>query len=115
MEKVVLITGASGGLGSSVTNEVLANGDRGIGVSRSIKQNESPDEKFVASPADITQDDKARALVASVTERFGRIDSLVHVMGGFAAGTVHETDDATWAKMRDMNLTAAFNMARAVI
>jgi NAD(P)-dependent dehydrogenase (short-subunit alcohol dehydrogenase family) len=115
VETIILITGASGGLGSAVTSEFLANGDRVIGVSRSIKQNEFPHDKFVAYPADITQDDKARALVDSVTERFGRIDSLVHVMGGFAAGTVHETDDATWAKMRDMNLTAAFNIARAVI
>jgi len=36
-------------------------------------------------------------------------------MGGFEAGTVHETDDATWARMRDLNLTAAFNIFRATL
>jgi NAD(P)-dependent dehydrogenase (short-subunit alcohol dehydrogenase family) len=115
MQKVVLITGASGGLGTAVTNEFLANGDRVIGASRSIKQSEFPHDNFVPIALDATQADKARELVANVVERFGRIDSLVHVMGGFASGAVHETDDATWARMRDLNLTAAFNVLRAVI
>ena len=115
MDKVVLITGANGGLGTAVTNEFLANGDRVIGVSRSIKQGDFSHDHFTAMAADVTQDGAARALVAGVVERFGKVDTLVHVMGGFAAGAVHETDDATWTKMRDMNLTAAFYMARAVI
>jgi NAD(P)-dependent dehydrogenase (short-subunit alcohol dehydrogenase family) len=115
MDKVVLITGANGGLGTAVTNEFLANGDRVIGVSRSIKQSDFSHDHFTAMAADVTLDEAARALVAGVVERFGKVDTLVHVMGGFAAGAVHETDDATWTKMRDMNLTAAFYMARAVI
>jgi NAD(P)-dependent dehydrogenase (short-subunit alcohol dehydrogenase family) len=115
MQKVVLITGASGGLGSAVTNEFLANGDRVVGVSRNIRDNEFPNDNFVAIAADATQADKTRDVVAAVMDRFGRIDTLVHVMGGFAAGAVHETDDATWARMRDLNLTAAFSVLRAVI
>ena len=115
MDEVVLITGASGGLGTAVTNAFLANGDRVVGVSRSIKQDEFPGDKFFALPADVTQAASAAKVVTSVVERYGRVDTLVHVMGGFAAGAVHETDDATWTKMRDLNLTAAFYMARAVI
>ena len=106
MEKVVLITGASGGLGTAVTKEFLANGYNVIGSSRNIKESEFPGDNFVGFAADITQADKADDLVAFTVERFGRIDCLVHVMGGFAAGAVHETDDATWARMRDLNLTA---------
>ena len=42
-------------------------------------------------------------------ERFGRIDALVHVMGGFAGGqSVADTDDATFEKMLDLNYRAAF-------
>jgi NAD(P)-dependent dehydrogenase (short-subunit alcohol dehydrogenase family) len=49
-------------------------------------------------------------------ERFGRIDALVHVMGGFAGGqSVAETADATFEKMLDLNYRAAFYMARAVL
>jgi NAD(P)-dependent dehydrogenase (short-subunit alcohol dehydrogenase family) len=48
--------------------------------------------------------------------RFGRIDVLVHVMGGFAGGTsVAETDDATFERMLDLNYRAAFYIARAVL
>src|SRR5690349_10043688 len=109
MQKIVLITGASGGLGRAVTNQFLAEGDRVVGVSRSITESEFPNDNFVAIAVDATQAEKVRELVAAVVKRFGRIDTLVHVMGGFAAGAVHETDDATWARMRDLNLTAAFN------
>jgi NAD(P)-dependent dehydrogenase (short-subunit alcohol dehydrogenase family) len=115
MNRVVLITGASGGLGSAVTQLFLNNGDRVIGVSRSIKQSEFEGDNFLAHAADITQADKVKAMIAAVVERYGSIDVLVHVMGGFAASAVHETDDATWARMRDMNLTAAFYVLREVI
>src|SRR5207244_2452490 len=48
--------------------------------------------------------------------RFGRIDALVHVMGGFAGGTrVDETDDAVFEKMLDLNYRAAFYIARAIL
>ena len=56
-----------------------------------------------------------RELVAKVIAKYGRIDVLVHVMGGFAAGKIHETDDETWTRMRDLNLSSAFYIAREVI
>ena len=115
MSRVVLITGASGGLGSAVTQEFLSNGDRVVGVSRSIKQGEFKGDNFFAHAADITQAEKVKEMVATVVQRYRAIDVLVHVMGGFAAGAVHETDDATWVRMRDMNLTAAFYVLREVI
>ena len=51
-----------------------------------------------------------------MAEQFGKIDILVHVMGGFAGGaSVADTDDATWRKMMDLNLNAAFYVLRAAI
>jgi NAD(P)-dependent dehydrogenase (short-subunit alcohol dehydrogenase family) len=114
MSRVVLITGASGGLGTEVTKAFLASGAQVIGTSRSIKQAEFPEANFNAVPADITKADEAVRVANSTREQFGRVDSLIHVMGGFAAGAVHETD-ATWARMRDLNLTAAFNIFRATL
>jgi NAD(P)-dependent dehydrogenase (short-subunit alcohol dehydrogenase family) len=67
-------------------------------------------------PADILNGDTARKLADDVVARFGRIDSLVHVMGGFEGGkNVAETDDATLEKMLDLNYRAAFFIARAVL
>jgi NAD(P)-dependent dehydrogenase (short-subunit alcohol dehydrogenase family) len=114
--KVVLITGAKGGLGSFLTRRFLATGATVVGTSRSISQADSPEANFVALPVDFTNAGAVRAAVESIVSRFGRLDVLVHVMGGFAGGqTVAETDDATWERMRDLNLTSAFYALRAAI
>jgi NAD(P)-dependent dehydrogenase (short-subunit alcohol dehydrogenase family) len=93
--KVTLITGAKGGLGSFVTNAFLDAGAKVVGVSRSIQASDFPHPEFCAMAADLSNGDAARELAEEVVDRFGRIDALVHVMGGFAGGkSVAETDDA---------------------
>src|SRR5262249_22028976 len=58
----------------------------------------------------------ARKLAADATGAFGRIDALVHVMGGFAGGqSVADTDDETLERMLDLNFRAAFHISRAVL
>lgn len=58
----------------------------------------------------------AREIAGEVVSRFGRLDVLVHAMGGFAGGkTVAETDDATLDGMLDLNYRSAFFIARAVL
>jgi NAD(P)-dependent dehydrogenase (short-subunit alcohol dehydrogenase family) len=114
--KVVLITGAKGGLGSFVTEAFLAAGARVVGVSRSIRQEDFAHPEFLAMPAELGSGDAARRIAGDVSARFGRTDALVHVMGGFAGGqSVAETDDSTIEKMLDLNYRAAFYMARAVL
>jgi NAD(P)-dependent dehydrogenase (short-subunit alcohol dehydrogenase family) len=114
--KVVLITGAKGGLGSFVTQRFLATGVTVVGTSRSISQTDFPEANFVAFPVDFTKAGSAREAVESIVSRFGRVDVLVHLLGGFAGGrTVAETDDGTWEQMRDLNLTSAFYVLRATI
>ena len=114
--KVVLITGAKGSLGSFVTQRFLATGATVVGISRSISQADFPEANFVALPVDFTKAGAVRAAVESIVSRFGRLDALVHLLGGFAGGqTLAETDDATWEQMCDLNLTSAFYVLRAVI
>jgi NAD(P)-dependent dehydrogenase (short-subunit alcohol dehydrogenase family) len=114
--KVVLITGAKGGLGSFVSQRFLAAGATVVGTSRSISQADFPEANFVALPVDFTKAGAAGKAVESVVSRFGKLDTLVHLLGGFAGGqTVAETDDATWEQMCDLNLTSAFYVLRAAI
>jgi len=48
--------------------------------------------------------------------RFGRLDVLVHTVGGFAGGrSIAETDDATFQRMLDLNLNSVFHILRASI
>jgi NAD(P)-dependent dehydrogenase (short-subunit alcohol dehydrogenase family) len=115
-EKVVLITGAKGGLGTFVTNSFLNAGARVIGASVSIARADFPNENFEAISADISDGNSAGALVAAVVARHGRVDGLVHLVGAFAGGqSVAETDDATLEKMLSLNFRSAFYMMRAVL
>ena len=114
--KIALITGAKGGLGTAVTNAFLDAGARVIGVSRSIRPGDFPHPGFTALAAELSGGDAARKVIADAVAGFGRIDALVHVMGGFAGGqSVADTDDATLEKMLDLNFRAAFHILRAVI
>lgn len=115
-DKVVLITGAKGGLGSFITQRFLAAGATVVGTSRSILTEDFPDANFTPLPVNLTSSAAVRGAVEAIISRFGRLDILVHVLGGFAGGpAVSETDDATWEQMRDLNLTAAFYILRAAI
>ena len=114
--KIVLITGANGGLGTSVTRAFLDAGARVIGVSRSISDADFTNERFSGMPAELSQGVQVRKLVDSVVAKWERLDGAIHLAGGFAGGqSVADTDDATLEKMLDMNYRSAFQVLRAVI
>jgi NAD(P)-dependent dehydrogenase (short-subunit alcohol dehydrogenase family) len=114
--KIALVTGADGGLGTHVTRALLDSGATVIGVSRNIQQSSFEGPSFIALPADLSSAEKAKTLVDGIAARFGRLDILVHLVGGFAGGkTIAETDDATFQRMLDLNLNSAFYVLRAVI
>jgi NAD(P)-dependent dehydrogenase (short-subunit alcohol dehydrogenase family) len=64
----------------------------------------------------LTRPEEAARAVQAVRSRFGRLDVLLHLAGGFEGGTpVAQTDDGVWNRMFDLNLNAAFYTARAVL
>jgi NAD(P)-dependent dehydrogenase (short-subunit alcohol dehydrogenase family) len=114
--KVVLVTGANGGLGTSVTQALLDTGATVIGVSRNIRQADFSQPSFVAMAAELSSVEAVNKLVEQMVSRSGRIDVLAHLVGGFAGGkTIAETDDATFEAMLDLNLKIAFCVLRSVI
>jgi NAD(P)-dependent dehydrogenase (short-subunit alcohol dehydrogenase family) len=116
MDRVVLITGASGGLGTAVTRAFLTAGASVIGVARSLEAAPNLGPCFMPQPADLSLPAGAEETVAAAFARTGRIDCLVHLMGGFAGGQpVAQTTDETWTRMIDTNLNSAFWVARAVL
>ena len=114
--KIALITGAKGGLGTDVTHAFLDAGATVIGVSRSIQDADFAHPNFAAMPAELSNGDAARTLAAAVVARFGRIDALVHLVGAWGGGQrVEDTDAALWTKMIELNLLSAVHIAGAVI
>jgi NAD(P)-dependent dehydrogenase (short-subunit alcohol dehydrogenase family) len=114
--KVVFITGANGGLGTSVTRAFLQQGARVIGGSLRITAADFPEPNFEALPMDFNKLDEIHRGVAKIIERYGQLDVLVHLLGGFAAGpSIADTTDAMWTQMQNINLTSAFQVFRECI
>jgi NAD(P)-dependent dehydrogenase (short-subunit alcohol dehydrogenase family) len=115
-EKIALVTGASGGLGTYVTKALLDAGFTVAGLAPGIQDCGFRHPNFTPLPATINSLEAARKAAETVIAKFGRIDVLAHLVGGFAGGlTVAETDDATFERMFNLNVTSAFHMFRAVV
>ncbi|HVO98320.1 MAG TPA: SDR family NAD(P)-dependent oxidoreductase [Bryobacteraceae bacterium] len=107
----VLITGASGGLGTAVCRAFGEDGATVIGVARNWLHGEA----FTTIAADLTTEAGCEAMVREALTH-GPIDALAHLMGGFGGGqSVAETDDQTWDGMMTLNLRAAFCAMRAAL
>lgn len=114
--KVVLVTGANGGLGTYVTRVFLDAGSTVVGTARAIQQSEFEHPSFTAISADVTTVHGAEALLQEVLSRFGMLDVLVHTVGAFAGGqSVAETDDQTFRRMFELNVNSVFYVLRAAI
>ena len=114
--KIVLVTGANGGLGSYVVRAFLEAGASVVGTSRKITAADFNSESFAAIPGDLSTGKDAESLMNKVLARFGKLDVLAHTVGGFAGGhTIAETDDETFRQMFDLNVNSLFYLLRAAL
>ncbi len=114
--KIVLVTGADGGLGRHVTQVFLDAGATVVGLAPKIQASAFAHPAFVPLAAEVTSIESARAAVDQIVQRHGRIDVLAHLVGGFSGGpSVAETDEAAFERMFELNVKVAFYMLRAVI
>ncbi len=114
--KIALVTGASGGLGTSVVKALLDAEMNVIGVSRNITSRDFQNPAFVALPGSLSTLESSAALVGNVIQRFGRIDVLAHLVGGFDGGKpIVPSAEASLRAMFDVNLFTAFYVLRAVL
>jgi NAD(P)-dependent dehydrogenase (short-subunit alcohol dehydrogenase family) len=122
-DRVILITGATGALGSAVTREfaqtqarLALTGRSEEKLARLVSEIGLPAERVFTAAADVTQADGLDGLVAAVTGRLGRIDVLLNVVGGWGGGKpVGETPVADWNRLLALNLHSAFLLSRAVL
>jgi NAD(P)-dependent dehydrogenase (short-subunit alcohol dehydrogenase family) len=114
--RIALITGATGGLGTHVTQALLDAGFSVVGLAPKIEPSAFDHPHFTALPASLDTLDAAKKATETVIAHFAKIDVLAHLVGGFAGGeSVAETDDASFQHMFDLNVASAFHILRAVI
>jgi NAD(P)-dependent dehydrogenase (short-subunit alcohol dehydrogenase family) len=115
-QRLVVVTGASGGLGGAVIGRFLDAGATVVGVATSWRGASPPAPRFVPLEADLRTPAGAQAVVAASLKQSNRIDCLVHLVGAFSGGTsVMLTPDEVWARMLNLNLLTASNIIRAVL
>ena len=117
--KVALITGAAGNLGEAVaaafarTGASLAVAD--VAEDRLETLYGVSAEVFTVG-VDLSDEASVQDMVSRATDRFGRIDVLANVAGGFRMGPpLHETLLETWDFMMDLNARSVFLTSRAVL
>ena len=93
-DRVAVITGAGGALGKAVSRRLEGGGARlallgrsAEGLGRLAEELGIADDRYLAIPVDLGEPDSAREAAASVKDRFGRVDILIHLVGGWAGGT----------------------------
>lgn len=111
--RVILITGGHGALGKAVVEAAVADGLTVAVVDHAMGQ-PAPEGGLEIGGVDLTDPAQAERAVARVVERFGRLDALLNIAGGFVWQTTDDAEPA-WARMHALNLTTALNASRAAL
>jgi NAD(P)-dependent dehydrogenase (short-subunit alcohol dehydrogenase family) len=115
--QTVVVTGASGNLGAAVARAFAARDANVVLVARRVEAMAGVRlERQLVVAADLVQQADAQRAAAETMARFGRIDVLCNIAGGFRMGApVHETTDEIWNFLLDLNVVTMLNMVRAVV
>ena len=118
--RTVIITGAAGNLGRAVAEAFAARGAKLVLIDLKRDSLEkafgAEDARQTFAPIDLLDQSQVDAAVACAAERFGRIDALCNLAGGFRMGpAVHETPSADWDFLFDLNARTVLHMVRAVV
>jgi NAD(P)-dependent dehydrogenase (short-subunit alcohol dehydrogenase family) len=100
-DKIILITGAAGGIGSAIAEAVVRNG--GLAVATDLAGSPGIDHAL-----DVTSEEDWLRVIGEIGKSAGRIDGLVNSAGIAPMGTVEGTDYAVWRKVMAVNLDGTF-------
>jgi 3(or 17)beta-hydroxysteroid dehydrogenase len=100
-DKLILITGAAGAVGSAVADAVVEAG--GIAVTTDLAGCAGMDHAL-----DVTSEEDWRRAIDAIDRAAGRLDGLVNAAGIATPGTVEETDFVTWRRVMAVNLDGTF-------
>ncbi len=112
-QKVVVITGASQGIGASLVKAFRDRNYRVVATSRSIKPSSDPD--ILAVSGDIADPQTAERVIAQGLARFGRIDTLVNNAGIFISKPFTQYSAEDYAAMLGVNLSGFFRITQLAV
>ena len=113
MTRTLVITGGHGVLGRAVLEAARADG-LNVAVVDHARGQTAPDGVLELGGVDLTDPAAAQQAMAAVIERFGRLDALLNIAGGFVWQTTDDPEPA-WDRMFALNLKTALNACRAAL
>ena len=114
-QKVILITGASGGMGSALA-ELFSNENVLLALQFNTNAIKIPESDSIAHfQANLTNESEVEKLVSQVISKFGRIDVLINNAGISKSSMSWKTDLETWRETMAINLDAPFFLSKHVI
>ena len=113
-DKVIIVTGAAGGIGTEISRECADAGAKVVLAGRTeetlvaLSNDLNGEDSFVLK-TDVTDPESVKNLIASTVEKFGRVDVIINNVGGSAAMCEpEETPYDVWSRMIDVNLSSTF-------
>lgn len=117
--KVVIITGASSGIGAATARRLAQLGCKLVLTARSADRLNALATELgpnaIAVPTDVTNGNAVQAMVDRTIEQFGRIDGLFANAGIYIPGQVIEGDPDEWATLMNVNVDGVFRTVHAVL
>ncbi|HEX9168990.1 MAG TPA: SDR family NAD(P)-dependent oxidoreductase [Roseiarcus sp.] len=118
--KTIVVTGGFGALGRAVVEAAAARGasvavlDHAPGPPEGMSERLGPNALMIGG-LDLSLADVATKAMADVRAKFGRLDALLNIAGGFRWENVEGGKDETWERMYALNLMTALNACRAAL
>ena len=118
--RIVIVTGADGGIGSALVGRFLDDGDtvvaldRGPGTAVAGDRPPAASSRLLRLEGDITDEGDCVRVAGVVRDRFGHVDVLVNCAGYFPTGPLESMTLTEWRRVIDVNLTGVFLMTREV-
>jgi NAD(P)-dependent dehydrogenase (short-subunit alcohol dehydrogenase family) len=119
--RVVAIAGVAGGLGPTVAERLAAAGATVAGADVSQERVDEvgsqlglPEDRWDGRAVDLLDEGAAREWCAALVGRFGQVDALAHLVGGWRGGQpLHEAPLADWELLHDLLIRTVQNTTRA--
>jgi NADP-dependent 3-hydroxy acid dehydrogenase YdfG len=122
LDRIVIVTGASSGIGAATAQLIAAEGATVVVVARRaerlvqlVEQIGKAGGRASAIAADVAREDECRRVVQETRKRHGRIDILVNSAGIVRPGSVEEADPASWREQIDINLLSPMYLSHEVL
>lgn len=113
--KIVLVSGASGNLGSAAVNYFLAHEAKVIGLVHRASGKERKDENYEEKVVDLLDEKASENCIKEVIDTYGQVHIAVLTAGGFKGGNIEKSSASELRRLYGLNFETAYNVVRPLL